>query len=439
MDGERRTAALSRELEPDRGVDPGTGLLIERPGESTNFEPFWVRAGDTLALKDPSAAYRISFYRPGPDPRLLFTYCYQPEANWTVFAPEESDRAWKTEPTVFSGAGCVRVTVRGGHSLRLEEVMELASAPGAEDSDPLPPSWIAEEADRVAGRVKKVLRDSDAALALLTDTHYAIGCNWPDTAESLRQVRARLPLAGVIHLGDVTDGSLPETWTRRFAGRVLTDLRSLGLPADGCLGNHDANYFLGNAHPMDKAACSRLYLGRGVPWYTRDLAEVRVRMFFLDSFDPAREQRYGFSGEEISWLEKELRRVPEGWRVLVFSHVPPLARLHVWSSEILGSAEVLRVLTRFHRERSGAVLGWIHGHNHADQIYTGEAFPIVSVGCTKTEAFPEHKPRGSVTRERRWGEPSQELWDVLVLHAHSRDFDLIRFGAGADRHTLPVG
>ena len=89
MDGERRTAALSRELEPDRGVDPGTGLLVERPGERTNFEPFWVRAGDTLALKDPSAAYRTSFYRPGPDPRLLFTYCYQPEANWTVFAPED--------------------------------------------------------------------------------------------------------------------------------------------------------------------------------------------------------------------------------------------------------------------------------------------------------------------------------------------------------------
>ena len=80
------------------------------------------------------------------------------------------------------------------------------------------------------------------------------------------------------------------------------------------------------------------------------------------------------------------------------------------------------------------MVAWVHGHNHAEQVFNGPGFPIVSLGCSKLEAFPEYKPEGSVTRMRRWGEPTQELWDVLVFHAHGSDFDLIRYGAGADRY-----
>lgn len=434
MNGER-LAALEWEMEPDRGVDIQTGLLVRRSGESTGFEPLPVAPGDTLRLKDPDREYRLAFYRPEPDPRLLYTYCYQQEANWTSFCPGRSDVGWKTGATVFDAPGYVRVTVRGAAPARLGDAVTIEPGePRREER----PSWIDGEAARVAGRARRVMRPGDAALLVLADTHYAIGCNWPDTARSLAQVKARLQPAGVLHLGDVTDGALPEKWTRRFAGRVLADLHALDLPYDGCLGNHDSNYFSGNTQVMDKTACTRLYLDRDVPWYYRDLPRVRVRMIFLDSFDSTREQRYGFCREEIRWLERVLRRTPEGYRLLVFSHVPPLARLHVWSREILGSEAVLGLLTRYHRQHAGAVLGWIHGHNHADQIYRGEAFPIVSVGCSKTESFPEHKPAGSLTRERRLGQPSQELWDVLVVHAHSRDLDLIRYGAGADRCASPT-
>ena len=444
MNSDRAAAeALAWEMERDRGVDPQTGLLVECPGERTNFEPLRVHAGDILRLKDKNREYRVAFYRPQPDPRLLYTYCYPQEANWTTYYPERSDKTWKKGPSHFDTAGYIRVTVRsceGGDAgpVRLRDVAEIEAARDTECREEATPAWISEEAVRVVNRVRGVMRKEDAAFLLLADTHYAIGCNWRDTAQSLRQVAERLRPAGIIHLGDVTDGSLPEQWTQRFAGRVLSDMRSLGIPYDGCLGNHDSNYFLGNKQAMAKSACAQLYLGKNVPWYFRDLPKLRMRMIFLDSFDSTREQRYGFPDEEIHWLRQVLRQVPDGYRVLVFSHVPPLARLHVWSKEILGSEAVMRELTHYHRNHGGAVLGWIHGHNHADQIYTGASFPIVSVGCSKTESFPEHKPIGSVTQERRLGEPSQELWDVLVLHMHSRDFDLIRYGAGADRFAAPT-
>ena len=97
------------------------------------------------------------------------------------------------------------------------------------------------------------------------------------------------------------------------------------------------------------------------------------------------------------------------------------------------AAEATGLLRRFQREHGGA-LGWVHGHNHCDQIDRGEGFPIVAIGCSKLESFPEYKPLGSVTPMRYPDEPRQELWDVLLIHARGDDFELIRYGAGADRH-----
>ena len=81
------------------------------------------------------------------------------------------------------------------------------------------------------------------------------------------------------------------------------------------------------------------------------------------------------------------------------------------------------------------MLGWIHGHNHADQIYDKRAFPIIGIGCSKIEDFLEHKPEGAVTYSRQQGGETQELWDLLVIHPSKMSMDFLRFGAGEDRHV----
>ena len=300
-------------------------------------------------------------------------------------------------------------------------------------AEPLP-GWIDEESQRVVKRVQQCRRADDRIFFLLTDVHYATGCNWPCTAASLAAVKRRIEPDGVIQLGDLTDGLLPTEWTKRYAGRVLADIKSLELPLFGCLGNHDRNFFRGNTQGLSLKACSQLCLGKDDPDYCTDYPEQRLRMIFLDSFEPERKERYGFSVKTLRHLLEMLDETPYGWRVLVFSHVPPLARLHVWSNTILGSEDAIGLVNKFRRKR-GIAVSWIHGHNHADQVFNGQGFPIVSLGCSKLEAFPEYKPAGSVTRMRRWGEPTQELWDVLVFHTHGSDFELIRYGAGADRYV----
>lgn len=441
-------------LEAGRGVDTGSGLLCSLTGAAVNFEPMKVKAGDRLVPLKPDLEYQIAMYSPEPDPQYIYTYSYPPEANLTMFCPDQSAFHWQTGSFVFSKPAYMRIVVRAelpkeGNTLadffRWERESK-SEAPlflqSAEKSDTLPgqsmgndepvPGWIKEEAERVAKRVQQCRRPDDLVFFLLTDIHYTTGCNWSCTAASLAAAKQRIQPDGIIQLGDITDGLLPTVWTQRYANRVLADIRKLGLPLSGCLGNHDRNFFRGNTQGLSLKACSRLCLGRDNPDYCTDYPEQRLRMIFLDSFDPKRQERYGFSIKTLRHLLEMLDEIPYGWRVLIFSHVPPLARLHVWSNTILGSEDAMGLLHKFRRKRNGTV-AWIHGHNHADQVFNGQGFPIVSIGCSKLEAFAEYKPAGSVTRMRRWGEPSQELWDVLVFHTHGSDFDLIRYGAGPDR------
>ena len=422
--------ALRHPLLPEQSVDENSGRLCARAGEAVMFEPLHVEAGEMLLPRAADTEYRLALYTAGPEPRYLYTYSYPPEGNLTGFLPGASSFAWRRGPYRFSAEAHVRVIVRipGETPAALEDCFERQRGP----EPPIAP-WIDEEAERVARRVRKARRDGDAVFLLLSDTHYAAGCNWADTARSLACVQARIGAEGILHLGDLTDGLLPAAWTKRYTARVTDGMRALGLPVWGCLGNHDRNYFRGNTQPLSRLDCMRLCLGRDDPDYCVDRAEQRLRMIFLDSFEPERRERYGFSEETLKRFERMLRETPEGWRVLVFSHLPPVARLHVWSDSILGSAEATGLLRRFQREHGG-VLGWVHGHNHCDQIDRGEGFPIVSIGCSKLEAFPEYKPLGSVTPMRYPDEPRQELWDVLLIHARGDDFELIRYGAGADRY-----
>ena len=51
------------------------------------------------------------------------------------------------------------------------------------------------------------------------------------------------------------------------------------------------------------------------------------------------------------------------------------------------------------------------------------------------EDFKDKKPNGAFVPDRKAGDVTQELWDVLVVHGSGNSLDLIRFGAGTDRKT----
>ena len=432
-----------------RSVDPATGCLTDEPGAAVNWEMAPVRAGTVIRHPGPERTLEMFFYDAVIPDRFVHTYDYEPESNGTTYRPElsgevpeaglvlESDGyvrlvlRSKEEGTAPAGAGTDSRAVSGSGTLA-DELRDLLRAVSLEL--PAERGPFEEEADRVSARVGEMSSPGDLTLLLLADSHYAFGGTWETTARDLAAVSKRVRPLAVIHLGDLTDGYTPLALTMQVVRRMLRDLRGLGVPHWLCIGNHDLNYFRGNTQVLDKKSACRLYLGREKADYSEDIPRAKVRLIFLDSFDPAAEERYGFEAGAIRFLKGALRTMPAGYRAVVFSHVPPLARLHVWSDTIRNGDEAIALCERFNRRSGGKFLAWIHGHNHADQVFEERSFPIVGIGCSKMESFKEKKPEGAFPPERERGTASEDLFDVLVIHRDSDSLDLIRYGAGEDRH-----
>jgi predicted MPP superfamily phosphohydrolase len=280
---------------------------------------------------------------------------------------------------------------------------------------PTPADWIDAECSSVSERVNKDL----PKFALIADSHYTINGTWEDTAYALRKLHEAVDFDGVIHLGDLTDGMLSAYKTTEIENIVKKDLRSLNVPIHIVYGNHDYNYFKGNPDLVypDK------------PQYYTDYSKHKLRLIFIDSFDPKEQLRYGFSNECVSWLDKILSETQSDWSVIVFSHLTPLVQLQAWAKEIRNSSTVMEVLNK----HSNKILAFINGHNHCDHLYNGGRFPIISINCSKCECFLEHKPEGAVVPYRELGNKTQESFDIMTIDSASKIIHFTRFGAGNDR------
>ena len=294
--------------------------------------------------------------------------------------------------------------------------------------------WIDDETESVVCRLQSDL----PCYILLTDSHYVINGTWDDTFKSMKALSEKLGvreqenlsgkgqglLAGIIHLGDLTDGLLPLQKTRQFEGKCIADMQSLGAPLFLTPGNHDYNYFRGNPEVVYPE----------VPQFYVDKEDEKLRMIFIDSFDPKEQVRYGFTDYCIHWLDATLSNMPEDLHAVIFSHVTPLVRLQAWAKDIRNRAKLIDVLNK-HAEK---ILAFINGHNHCDHLFNdlnNGMFPIISINCAKCEYFLEHKPEGSVVPERTLGDRTQESFDILQIDAENGKMYFTRFGAGSDRYV----
>lgn len=393
-------------------------------------------AGSRLHWKSTEYGYQIYIYTLETEERLIYTYCYQEEENWASYCREKSVFTFSLEDYSFDESCYFRLVVqpvedspRGG----LPGTSELLEFFSPRERAYVSPSYFQAELMLTAEKVKDIRKTDDLVFILLSDSHYVNNGTWEDTAYNILELSGQVGPDAVIHLGDLTDGMLPIALTKEYAGRVLHSLKQTGAPVYVCLGNHDSNYFRNNPEKMTETEMSGFYLEREKPYYYVDYPRQKLRVLFLYSFDYREKVRYGFPKEEVEWVESTLAQTEAGWSVLVFSHVPPLPEIHYWSDEIRNGEELMRVLEAYHAGEGHTVLGYIHGHNHAEQIYTERAFPIVSVGCNKLEDFKDKKPGGSLTFDRKRHTVTQDLWDVLVVSGDKQRMSFIRFGAGEDR------
>lgn len=336
---------------------------------------------------------------------------------------------------------------------------------------------VQEEIEETATKVASLLDDHHIFFSIIADTHYVKNGNWLYTASTIEAVNNRIEQIinrnpeAIIHLGDFTDGLLSKSVCHEYSHEVIDRLYKWNCPVVIALGNHDSNYFKKNPEVMSDTEQWDMYISgisinntkydvdtvfynttqsnneKKALWYRIDFKNANITFMVLSAYDINAENRYGYSDEEVGWVERELNQIEPNNKVIFISHDAPLNELDYWAAEIRNGMKLCDIIDAWNVANNHRVIGFIHGHTHADYCCYKRSFPIVSVGCSKIEYFEDKKPLGAICQPRYEDEVSQELWDTLVVDKRNGDMRFIRFGAGFDRvisyderinrHTIP--
>lgn len=441
-----------------RGEQKGRPAVCAGQGEIMRMQLQRVYPGSKIMLLKEDYQYTCEFFSREIPEEYIYTYAYQEQQRWLTPVKEGFSEPGGERERCITQDGYVELTVTraNGQELTVEEKEKISELVRVENPD-------GEEEKRrhkrsqsflnlpdVHRELEKTLttiqerRDKDSLVfTLLSDTHYVINGNFEDTATTIEAINRQVKPDGIIHLGDLADGMLGKEQCRQYSGQVLNRIVGWGLPFYFTIGNHDSNYFRKNPERLTQEEQYSYYLqdkvaGRLINnqlWYHQDFPRSGLRFLFLHSFDAAQEHRYGFTPEELEWVRSMLDGTPQDYRVILFSHDAPLARLDYWASKIRNGEALMDILEEWQGRSGGRIMAFIHGHTHADFVYRERKFPIISIGASKCEFFPDKKPEGSVRYRREMGTAIQELWDTMIIHPKEGSIDFIRFGAGEDRHV----
>ncbi len=445
-------------------------LVADSPKHMATEEFYRAYPGDRLRLCEEGYLFAPAVFSMERDPVYLYSYAYQPEENWSHYTGNLTPEGYGREDYVFAEECWFRVCVRrkdGGDiteaDLGCADTLVALDTAGEESkhagmpAPEAPKPWFRQEIEITADTVNRLTEavGCDAAgevtvgainknkrgimkLCVLTDTHYTVNGTWEDTACNISSVARRVGYDAIIHLGDLTDGMVSKKVTEKYAGRILDDLESCGVPVYVTIGNHDSNYFRNRDNAYTVEEMQRIYRLGGeeerLDYYV-DVPEFSVRMIFLSSFDDRACIRYGYTEEQTEWLESVLSAAEPGTRFLIFSHDAPLAKLDYWSFHVQNGQKLLDVLEKYNSLEQYQIVGFFYGHTHADYIFGECSFPVVSVGCAKLEYFTDKKPYGAAAWPRMADTVTQDLWDSVVIDFERQKISLVRFGAGNDREV----
>ncbi|MBQ1331462.1 MAG: metallophosphoesterase, partial [Lachnospiraceae bacterium] len=279
--------AETQRLRKDSSVRAEDGFLEACAGVDVTPEPIRVEKGDRLEPTEDGVPYSLFYYREEVPVGMILSRGARIESNWTTYTGEH-DTEWRTEPFTFERDGYVRIAFRGGPRIAVKKGVNAAYLDtlirfrrAGRPREVAAGEVCVREASRLDERLREQTAPDDLRLLLCTDSHYAAGGTWDQTAQNLINVNRRISLDGLIFLGDLTDGAQPHDETLRYAKHVLEDLEGLKLPLFMCIGDHDFNMLGPEKDHIDRKAAEKLYLGRGENLVI-DFTALRVRLIFAE-------------------------------------------------------------------------------------------------------------------------------------------------------------
>ena len=391
--------------------------------------------------------YSFQFFSLKPPRKFIYSYDYSLDEAWLTHEPSRDLTEETNQSTVFDGTGFIKIKSEFPFDFKINGMAEDEYFK-KQASDFLEQPEVKKEIEETADSVAKLLQKNNRLyFTLLSDTHYVRNGNWETTASTIEAVNTRISSKtgtvpdGVIHLGDFTDGILSKSVCEKYSHKVIDRLLSWKEPLLVALGNHDVNYFKKNQEVLTESDASEMYLAYshiesgGRTFYSKVIEGSDLAFFVLDSYKNDEAQRYGYTEEQLEWLNHELSVLPENYKVIILSHDAPLTELDYWAAEIRNGEKLCDMLDSWNKSNGSRIIGFIHGHTHADYVCHKRSFPIISIGCSKIEYFESCKRAGFVAPPRYENEVTQELWDTLIVDVESNALDFVRFGAGQDRHV----
>lgn len=406
---------------------------------------FVTEGTEIVPLKKQYYSYQFfSLKRPR---NFIYSYDYSLDEAWLSHEPADDLTEATNQSTVFSKTGFIKIKSDFPADFKINGKTE-ESFFQQQASAFLAQSEVQREIKKTADSAAELLQKKNRLyFTLLSDTHYVMNGNWETTAATIEAVNSKIAEKtgrnpdGIIHLGDFTDGILSKSVCERLSHKVIDRILSWKVLLFVAIGNHDVNYFKKNPELLTDSEAAEMYLSYsniesdGKSFYSKAIEGSNLIFFVLNSYKNDEPQRYGYTEEQLEWLNRELEALPTNYKAIILSHDAPLAELDYWAAEIRNGEKLCGMLEAWNKSHDSRIIAFIHGHTHADYVCHKYSFPIVSIGCSKIEYFEACKRPGFIVPPRYENEITQELWDTLIVDVEANTLDFIRFGAGQDRHV----
>lgn len=415
------------------------GMLVPNSAQHMATERLYhaVR-GSRLHLCLEEYVFAVAIFALERDTQYVYSYAYQKEENWTTYTVNLTPDSYAAADYVFEEECYFRVCVRraDGADITAEDAACSAKIIEYYHEEPeyITPAYFQTEIDETVDSIRGKCSAQTLKLCMLTDSHVTVNGTWKDTANNMQKVSEQVGFDAVIHLGDMTDGMLSKELTGECVESMIEDMEQCGAPVFIVPGNHDSNYFYNEPNMFTMQEMQQLYRlpGETLDYYI-DLPDYKVRMICISSFEHTAPVRYGYSDQQLQWLREVLSSAKDGTRFMILSHDAPLAKLDYWSFLIRNGEALLDILEEYNAKPEYQIIGFFYGHVHADAYFDECSFPVVAIGCNKTEYFLDKKPAGAVVAYRELGTVTQDLWDSVLIDFEKQIIHMIRFGAGENR------
>jgi 3',5'-cyclic AMP phosphodiesterase CpdA len=293
------------------------------------------------------------------------------------------------------------------------------------------PSIFDDVLKSAAERISSAVTGNAMIFYLFSDVHYLWNKDevWPLTAALMKELDKYVSADGIIGLGDYICGNAEHEKTKEQFFEFRSYLKGIGLPYFLVLGNHETNAYLTRDgkncfSEIEKYAIYSRDIrdvvrdGCSLNYY-KDFHELKMRFIFLKSDITYHSD--GYLPGTLSWLEFDALKVPYGYSVLLFSHVPSRSDFDTSPRKLTGSKEYEHIL------RNSDVVAHIHGHTHIDVISCARDLPFknISIPCAMCRGY------GGMLRSP--DQTSAVCFDAMVVLPEERKLKLIRVGAGRDR------